>query len=44
MDFILKHTQLQLCKTGFMTKKTSEGRSDLQFYSIDMIGYVMVKL
>lgn len=38
MDFILNTPQFtQLCKTGFMTKQTPEGRSDLQFYSTDML-------
>jgi endonuclease V-like protein UPF0215 family len=38
MDHVLNTPQFtQLCKTGFMTKQTSEGRSDLQFYSIDML-------
>lgn len=38
MDHVLNTPQFtQLCKTGFMTKQTPEGRSDLQFYSIDML-------
>ena len=38
MDYVLNTPQFtQLCKTGFMTKQTPEGRSDLQFYSIDLI-------
>jgi hypothetical protein len=38
MDFILNTTQFtQLCKTGFMSKQTSEGRGELKFYSVDMI-------
>jgi hypothetical protein len=38
MDHILNTPQFtQLCKTGFMTKQTPEGRGDLQFYSIDML-------
>ncbi len=38
MDYILNIPQFtQLCKTGFMTKQTPEGRGDLQFYSIDML-------
>lgn len=38
MDYILNMPQFtQLCKTGFMTKQTSEGRGDLQFYSADIL-------
>ena len=38
MDFILNTTQFtQLCKTGFMSKQTTEGRGELKFYSVDMI-------
>lgn len=38
MDFILNTPQFtQLCKTGFMTKQTSDGRGDLQFYSADIL-------
>lgn len=38
MDYILNTSQFtQLIKTGFLSKQTSDGRGDLQFYSNDMI-------